>query len=456
MKNHIFSKSVKGSSHESNGKPMQDWSEHVHLDEYDADLILISDGHGSDKHFRSDRGARFAVESSIESLTEFLAGFSPELADNELRQRGVQGIKDPESEDYTPKDEHEREFRQLFENIRFRWCEKVSYDWTHNPPTLEELHKANTQGKALSLSYYEKGKEVKAYGCTLLAAVKTPDYWLAFQLGDGKCIAFREDGTWFEPIPWDSRCFLTTTTSLCNEGSESFRYCYGNESCPALFIGSDGMDDSYMPLKKLAEFYAVAVRAVAESGVSLATEQLSRIMPSISKNGSHDDISIAFWIDGESVESLDKNIQTRRLELLEEDRKQEEKNKKDAEMRRVELSERKKQLSEESQHYISSREGYDHKLSELEHRRKKAYEDLEIARSMYEDCQRTCHQYDAEYEKLVKQSEENEKAYEIHLKEVTLAEELFRTIESKIIMFDSRITWIVDEIGKYKSMFLKF
>jgi hypothetical protein len=59
-----FSKSIKGSSHEENGKPMQDWSEHLYLKECMADILLLSDGHGSDRHFRSDRGAKFAVEAA--------------------------------------------------------------------------------------------------------------------------------------------------------------------------------------------------------------------------------------------------------------------------------------------------------------------------------------------------------------------------------------------------------
>ena len=65
-----FSKSIKGSSHDDNGKPMQDWSEHLYLEDYKADILLVSDGHGSDKHFRSDRGARFAVEAAKEAILD--------------------------------------------------------------------------------------------------------------------------------------------------------------------------------------------------------------------------------------------------------------------------------------------------------------------------------------------------------------------------------------------------
>ena len=135
-----FSKSIKGSSHDDNGKPMQDWSEHLYLEDYKADILLVSDGHGSDKHFRSDRGARFAVEAAKEGLVEFLKDFDPILPVETFRQRGIQGVKDSTHEDYTPHDEYEREFRQLFENIKFRWCEKVVKDWAENVPLDKELN----------------------------------------------------------------------------------------------------------------------------------------------------------------------------------------------------------------------------------------------------------------------------------------------------------------------------
>ena len=54
----------------------------------------------------------------------------------------------------------------------------------------------------------------KLYGCTLMCYVQAPTYWFAFHLGDGKCFAFANDGTWKEPIPWDDRCFLNKTYQM--------------------------------------------------------------------------------------------------------------------------------------------------------------------------------------------------------------------------------------------------
>ena len=451
-----FSKSIKGSSHYDNGKPMQDWSEHLYLEDCKADILLVSDGHGSEKHFRSDRGAKFAVEAAKEGLVEFLKNFNPVLPVETFRRRGVLGIKDSTHEDYTPHDEYERDFRQLFENIKFRWCEKVVKDWTENAPLDKELNYPDMQGNTMDLSYYEKGREVVAYGCTLIAAVKTPHYWIAFQLGDGKCISFHADGTWYEPIPWDSRCFLNITTSLCHEGSESFRYCYGNIECPCLFIGSDGMDDSYMPLDKLAEFYGVVIRVVAEKGIEYTKEQLEKMMAVISEKGSHDDISITFWLEDNVLLPLSKAILLRRLDSLEIDSKKQESNKKEAESRRVEVTERTKQLQQESDIYENKRSELDWKKKKLQEDKKKAEEDFNIATFRYKDAKKNLEQVISVLDNLEKLSSENEKAYEKHLQEVCVAEGISRDIEKEIQAFEKKIMQDFEEMSSICKILISF
>ena len=97
----------------------------------------------------------------------------------------------------------------------------------------------------------------KIYGCTLMCYVQTSTYWFAFQIGDGKCFAFTEDGKWLEPIPWDEQCFLNKTTSMCDSRAiDEFRYCYqGDGVYPmAIFLGSDGIDDSFGANENIVNF----------------------------------------------------------------------------------------------------------------------------------------------------------------------------------------------------------
>jgi serine/threonine protein phosphatase PrpC len=66
-------KSVRGAAHDRSGLPNQDAIAWYPESRTGAPLILaVADGHGSAKSFRSDRGARFAVNTAIEVIHEFL------------------------------------------------------------------------------------------------------------------------------------------------------------------------------------------------------------------------------------------------------------------------------------------------------------------------------------------------------------------------------------------------
>lgn len=143
----------------------------------------------------------------------------------------------------------------------------------------------------------------KTYGCTLMVYVQTPDFWLAFHLGDGKMVRLCvEDGNavFDQPIPWDEKCFLNKTTSICDSHAlEEVRYCYqGDGRFPeAVFLGSDGMDDSYGDGENLTNFYIQLYKLIAKSGREQAEKELAESLPIISQRGSKDDMSVACVYD---------------------------------------------------------------------------------------------------------------------------------------------------------------
>lgn len=124
-----------------------------------------------------------------------------------------------------------------------RWNALAEEDAAAEPFRREELAAVSDKARA----YYEKGEKIQsAYGATLIGVVAAEDFWFGVQIGDGKCVVFGRDGEECEPIPWDDKCFLNITTSICdfNAGSE-FRYYFGREMPAAVFAGSDGIDDSF-------------------------------------------------------------------------------------------------------------------------------------------------------------------------------------------------------------------
>ena len=141
-----------------------------------------------------------------------------------------------------------------------------------------------------------------------MAYVQTPTYWFAFQIGDGKLVRMNiinEVLHCDQPVPWDSRCFLNKTTSICDSNAlEEFRYCYQGDGIfpTAIFLGSDGLDDSYGDGEQLYNFYANLFKQIAKSGKEEAYNVLKRSLPKISKIASKDDMSVACVYDDSNLE----------------------------------------------------------------------------------------------------------------------------------------------------------
>ena len=159
------------------------------------------------------------------------------------------------------------------------------------------MQKAQVPNKNIHI--FNEGKNIEqAYGCTLITYAQTNNYWFSFQIGDGKCVVFEENGNWKEPIPTDDNCIGNITTSLCQSNAiDSFRYCYSGEKNPAtVFLSSDGIDDSYS-MKDLSFFYKLIIQEFVNSGFDKTYEQIKMSLPIISKKGSQDDMSLAGVID---------------------------------------------------------------------------------------------------------------------------------------------------------------
>jgi len=245
-----FSASCVGASHIKEEKPCQDYS----LCWTDGKLAIaaVADGHGADVHFRSDRGARFAAETALHCIKEFIM------------------LKN------APLSEPAALLTALEKSIIAGWQERIACDIK---------------------AYPVEGDVLSPYGTTLLAAAFTPHYWFAIHIGDGKCVVIDRDKEVTQPVPWDERCFLNRTTSLCDEDAGSlFRHYYSETLPRAVFLGSDGIDDSF-PVneneKHLARFCLSVYDNFVREGLKNGETQLRAMLPLFTKKGSGDDVSIA-------------------------------------------------------------------------------------------------------------------------------------------------------------------
>ena len=274
-----FNHTCIGSSHLTSGKPCQDASYSETSDR--RSIAIVSDGHGGASHSRSDIGAQLAILSAQATI-----------------------------EDHPLSDwENPVQRQEFFQEIVNRWT-VLTID--HYFDNLTEQEIANLP---LHPDVEQSIRNITTlYGCTLMAACIHPKGWFAFQIGDGKCVTINriqtcsdssENNSTFyipkmvtEPIPADDRCFLNMTTSLCDpDAATEFRFCSGNKaSTPvAIFLGSDGIDNSWGTEEALHNFYIEVLKHCTSA--EDVTRDLAESLPQLSQAGSQDDMSVAAIVD---------------------------------------------------------------------------------------------------------------------------------------------------------------
>ena len=303
-----FSTFCQGESHILVDKVCQDYA----LDESKkgVSIAIVCDGHGGERYFRSDVGAKLAAELTLKQIKALLKDFGPlakVLEASAFTQ--VEALTTQRTKGNFDKETFvDKAFRQLFKSIIACWHMAIEDHAANNPLTEREI----TTVPQKYTSVFQDNLE-KTYGCTLLAVVATQKYWFAFHLGDGKCIAFDINGDWMEPIPWDDNCFLNKTTSLCDSDAiDEFRYCYGGRDTrpAAIFLGSDGIDDSFGETDNMVNFYVQIAKLLGtgKDGLANALTSLKEDLPKLSKIGSKDDMSVAAVYDMKELQRARMNL----------------------------------------------------------------------------------------------------------------------------------------------------
>lgn len=280
-----FNHTCIGSSHLASGKPCQDASFAGTIG--DLHLAIVSDGHGGAIHSRSDVGSQLAIYA-------------------------VQGvIENHPLSDWDNLDKRQELFHEIVES------------WT--VLTIDHYYDNLTEQEIAQLPLFPDVEQsirniTVLYGCTLMAACVHPNGWFAFQIGDGKCVTIHPTPSYTnlnnptpsyttltsEPIPTDDRCFLNTTTSLCDpDAATEFRFCGGNtDTTPvAIFLGSDGIDTSWGTEEALHNFYIEVLKHCTSAAD--VTLDLAEALPRLSQAGSQDDMSVAAIVN---KDLLAKNI----------------------------------------------------------------------------------------------------------------------------------------------------
>ncbi len=288
-----FNISIQGYSHIKNNKECQDYS--TSFSDESMAIAITADGHGSPIYLRSAKGAEFATTSAEKNIKHFVKNINKK-----------QFLKNQDAL-----------LNKLEQSIINDWNQLVINDWKQHPFTRAELSTidvkmadsytlAETQYHQPHQRYNAEKTIVTAYGTTLIATAVTKDYWFGIHIGDGKCATIHSQGDFLQPIPWDERCFLNITTSMCDTNVlNNFRH-FASEHIPVAIIAcSDGIDDSFNTDEQLNQLYKTILYSFANTDFEEAKNNLQDYLPRLSAKGSGDDVSIAAILDMDSLSELE-------------------------------------------------------------------------------------------------------------------------------------------------------
>ena len=271
----VIGETVPGASHLRAGVPNQDAILQVRESGRGLPLVVsVSDGHGSDKCFRSDRGSRFAVKQAARLVGEFLDGSRglPDRAGLESRAR-----------EYLP-----REF------VR-RWREAVEADLKARPFTKEELDRLEQKDDARARRLVEENP-LLAYGATSLTVAVEESFILYLQLGDGEILTVSDSGEVARALPEDERLFANETTSLCTKDADrNFRLRLQPlaDARPALILlSTDGYVNSFSDEAGFLKVGSDLLEMMRADGLDSVNASLKGWLEEATRAGSGDDTTL--------------------------------------------------------------------------------------------------------------------------------------------------------------------
>ena len=291
LKWQCIGESVQGASHVRSGLPNQDaikWYQESGI--HPPVILAVSDGHGSAKSFRSDKGSRFAVETAIKVIQEF-------FLTNEVSHDALKNLKDTAE-------------RLLPQKLVNEWRKVVNKDLGLSENNAEKsTNKPNFTDKEKRILIQKDGQAALqavenniflAYGATLLAVLVTESFIVYIQLGDGDILQVDSEGNTNRPWERDPKLIANETTSLCmdkawNEFQVHIELYPKNtpKQMPALIlVATDGYSNSFSTdegFLKIGQDYRqmFKLKRIEEIG-----QQLRGFLQETSEKGSGDDITL--------------------------------------------------------------------------------------------------------------------------------------------------------------------
>lgn len=276
--------SIQGSSHIKNNIVCQDYAD-TYCKNEDYAIAAIADGHGSKKHFRSDKGSQFAVKVSIDTINEYM----------EDKEKFFESYK--------------RNAKYILDRIKkviiTRWTMEVENDLNENPISDEEKIKYLD-------GVYDDNKKISIYGTTLLVAFMSEECNFGLVIGDGCFVVINEEGKPYIPIE-DSESGANFTSSISSFNAfDNFKYWLFDEKPFAILLSTDGLIKTFSSQDDFLDYNQTIVMEICKIKNEDIKEDLKSRLKDVfkkrSENGSEDDISLSVIYCKDKIESMSKTI----------------------------------------------------------------------------------------------------------------------------------------------------
>jgi hypothetical protein len=270
-----FKAIVRGESHKEKDLPCQDAVSYTPYK--NGGIIACADGHGSEKHFRSDAGSSYAVKIAQKAIYDF----------SQL-QREAESAEHDSAKRFAGREMRREQLRQLERYIITRWRGTVLKHYAAHP--LNDGERGLCE--KLSLDGADENTAVRFYGTTLLAGILKTGYWFIIQIGDGKCVIIDEEGKARFPGIDDEALGFGRTTSLCDSNAAAnFREIHGFTPIKGITVATDGVTDSFIPEAYL-EFHEKLYADLCHDE-KMAGNGIKKGIGVWAANGSRDDAAMA-------------------------------------------------------------------------------------------------------------------------------------------------------------------
>lgn len=279
----VFGASIKGASHVRSGMPNQDAILWKTGENGGLPLVLaIADGHGSDKYFRSDVGAKLAVQVAVEEMERFALALPPSITNFTFVKHRA---------------------GQLPNDIVQKWKEAVEQHVLEVPfftkEEMQRFRKPEHQKEyqvILQMLGSNPNDATLPYGATLLTVLVASSFILYFQLGDGDIVKVTLSGRSIKPVKGDARLLANETTSLCSPtAAQDFRKrldTFEDEPPALIMLSTDGYSNSFISQDGFLKVGSDILKMLRTDGLEKVENSVEGWLEKATEDGSGDDISL--------------------------------------------------------------------------------------------------------------------------------------------------------------------